>query len=328
MKWLLSIISLAACHLVAAADAPLTVVAGDLELTLHASPDGITLEHLRDTKLEQELFVTNPLPLFTLKLRRIGSTNEVVLAADRGWRQCQVKGQSARRELRWSKPVDQALAGLSIIATASADTKAQAISWKLRVENQATNWSLWRVVFPQVALADLGTNGVVLFPLGPGQVQRGVWSRQFSYGGNYPDGWCTMQFMSAYREGEKASGLYVAAHDPWGSPKELALKSDPAGHSVRMSFDHPAVNMGLAGNDFNLEGEVVWRLLRGDWFDAATFYQAWARKEAKWWPRLQRDGRSDTPRWMRELNAWAMTGGAPDQCVTAVADFRRFLDLP
>jgi hypothetical protein len=97
---------------------------------------------------------------------------------------------------------------------------------------------------------------------------------------------------------------------------------------VQLSFEHPAPNMGLARNSFALEGEAVWQVLRGDWFDAATIYKAWARREAKWWPRLARDGRADTPRWMRELNAWAMTGGAPNECVPAVKQFREFLGVP
>ena len=84
----------------------------------------------------------------------------------------------------------------------------------------------------------------------------------------------------------------------------------------------------ISGNNFALEGEAVWQVLRGDWFDAATIYKAWARREAKWWPRLAREGRADTPRWMRELNAWAMTGGAPNECVPAVKQFREFLGVP
>jgi len=184
------------------------------------------------------------------------------------------------------------------------------------------------VAFPQVALASLGTNAAVLFPRGPGEVQRGVWDRPFNYQGDYPGGWCSMQFMAAYREGAKPTGLYVAMHDPWGSTKEIAVKNDPAMHSLLLSFDHPAPNMGLAGNGFALEGEAVWQVLRGDWFDAATIYKSWVRREAKWWPRLARDGRADTPRWMRELNAWAMTGGAPSECVPEVKQFREFLGVP
>jgi hypothetical protein len=151
-------------------------------------------------------------------------------------------------ELRWSAPVDESLAGLSVRAVATADAGASALHWKLYVENRGT--------------------------------------------------------------------------------KDLVLQSDPATRSLRLSFEHPVPNMGLAGNSFALEGEAVWGLLRGDWFDAAIIYRSWAQREAKWWPPLGRDGRPDTPRWMRELNAWTMTGGAPGECVPAVKEFRAFLGVP
>jgi hypothetical protein len=312
-----------------AAAEPLTrVTAGDLQLTLCNSDSGVRINRMLDAQSGQELLATNPLPLFSLTLRQAGSSNERGLTADGGWSQYTIQRHGPRFELRWSRPRDKALAGLSVTATVSPDAQASAVRWKLRVDNTSTNWSVWRVVFPQVVLANLGTNAAVLFPRGPGELQRGVWDRPFTFRGDYPSGWCSMQFMAAYREGEKPTGLYVAMHDPWGSTKDLEAKSDPATRTVRLVFDHPAPNMGLAGNNFVLEGEAVWQVLRGDWFDAAMIYKRWAQHEAKWWPRLARNGRADTPRWMRELNAWAMTGGAPGECVPAVKEFREFLGVP
>ena len=328
-RLLSAFILLVFCHRAVSADQHLIrLAAGDFQLTLRSSAEGVTVERLLDLKQNQDLLLPETLPMFTLTLRRPGSTDEVRLAADRGWRQCTVTQRPRRLELRWSSPADDDLAGLSVTAIALADARASAIHWKLRADNTSTNWSIWRVVFPQVALADLGTNAAVLFPRGPGEVQRGVWDRPFSYHGGYPDGSCTMQFMAAYRAGGNATGLYLATHDPWGSTKDLMLKSDPAKRIVRLSIEHPVPDMGVAGNGFVLEGEAVWRLLRGDWFDAAMFYRSWAQREAKWWPRLSGDGRADTPRWMRELSAWVMTGGAPGECVPAVKQFRDFLRVP
>jgi hypothetical protein len=311
-----------------ASEKPTQIAAGDLLLTLRNSDKGIRIERLLDIQSAQDLLATNPLPLFSLTLRGVGSTTQLNLSADDGWGQCTIHPRGRRLEMRWSQPVDKALASLSVMVTVTPDSGASALRWKLRVGNTSTNWSVWRVQFPQVAVASLGTNAAVLFPRGPGEVQRGVWDRPFSYEGNYPGGWCSMQFMAAYREGAKPTGLYVAMHDPWGSTKDIAVKSDPSARTVRLSFDHPAPNMGLATNSFALEGEAVWQLLRGDWFDAAVLYRAWAQREAKWWPRLTRDGRKDTPLWMRQLNAWAMTGGAPGECVPAVKQFHEFLGVP
>ena len=312
----------------AAGEQSVRVAAGDLQLLVSRTSGGIQVDRLLDARYGKELLATNALPLFTVTVRQIGSTHPLSLAADSGWRQCAFRRRGAGLELSWSRPEDEALAGLSVTATVSPDQRAGALRWKLRVDNASRNASVWRVVFPQVALADLGSNAVVLVPRGPGDVQRGVWRRPFSFSGTYPNGWCAMQFLAAYGESGPPVGLYFGLHDPWGGTKDLALKSDPKTRTVRMSFDLPAPDLGRAGNDFALEGEAVWQLLRGDWFDAAMIYKRWAQREAKWWPRRGRDGRADTPQWMHDLNVWAMTGGAPGDCVPPVRKFREFLDMP
>jgi hypothetical protein len=301
--------------------------AGDLRLQLQCASNGIVLQRLWDTHAAQDLSAPTALPLFTLSLRPAGATNEVAVVADQGWRQCALVRRGHSLELRWTEPLNPSLSGLSVHATASADRHAHAIRWQLQVKNSSTNWSLWRVEFPRLALADLGTNAALLLPKGPGQLERGAWNRSFRYFGDYPGGWCTMQFMAAYRPTEP-TGLYFGAHDPWGGTKNLLAQSEPASRSLHLSVSYPAPNMSVAGNGFALEGEAVWQLLRGDWFDAAMIYRDWAQHHAKWWPRLGREGRSDTPRWMRELNVWALRRGGPEACVPAAKQFHQLLGLP
>ena len=283
--------------------------AGDLSLRLRQESAGISLRSLQDVALGEELLSTNAAPLFNLTLRQVGTKEEVRVAADEGWKLTTLRQTRDGLEARWEQPVDASLAGIAVMASARADRRHSAWHWKFRVENRNASWSVWRVVFPQLALADFGEQDNVFIPRGPGEVKHHLGERTFTYTGKYTDAWCTMQFMAAYREGEHPTGLYVAMHDPWGSTKEIGLHRDPGLSSVRLRFDHPAPNMGRAGNDFELSGEAVWQLLRGDWFAAAQIYKAWARQEAKWWPRLTAEGRADTPRWMRELNVWAQNAG-------------------
>src|ERR1051326_5099610 len=302
--------------------------AGELLLTLRVATNGISVVCLRDLAWNDQLLAPDPLPLFNLTLRHAQTKEEFRLSANDGWRDTEVHRRRDELELRWRRPANENIGAVAVKATATLDQRHSAIRWKVRIQNPSTNWSVWRVVFPQVALADLGEEGAAFFPRGPGEVQRAVWQRPFRYHGEYPGCWCAMQFMAAYREGEKPTGLYVALHDPWGSVKDLEVTTDPAPRSARLAFDIPAPDMGRAGNDFALEGEAVWQLLRGDWFDAAMIYKDWARREARWWPRLGSEGRADTPRWMRELSAWALSGGAPDDCVEKVKRFREFLGVP
>lgn len=302
--------------------------AGELLLTLRSATNGIGVVGLRDVAWNEQLLATNALPLFSVTLRHAQTKEELRLSAEDGWRDTTVRRKRNGLELQWRRPANEKIGAVAVTATAALDRRHSAIRWKFRVENASADWSVWRVVFPQLALADLGAKGAVLFPRGPGEVQAGVLQRAFQYHGEYPGGWCAMQFMAAYCEGDKPTGLYVGLHDPFGSTKDLEVTSDPATRSARLAFDVPAPDMGRAGNDFALEGEAVWQLLRGDWFDAAMIYKDWARRQARWWPRLGREGRSDTPPWMRELSAWALSGGAPGDCVPNVIRFREFLGVP
>jgi hypothetical protein len=110
-----------------------------------------------------------------------------------------------------------------------------------------------------------------------------------------------------------------------GGTKDLALKSDPRRAPCRLSLTS-APRPGPGRNDFVLEGEAVWQLLRGDWFDASMIYNdVAARSEV--WPRLKREAAPTRPADARP-ELWTMTGGAPDECVGRVKKFREFLDLP
>jgi hypothetical protein len=231
-------------------------------------------------------------------------------------------------KFKWALPEEPSLSGLSVTASARLDRPQQALHWTLRVDSRSARWSIARVAFPELRLAELSPEARVFFPRGPGEVAAGVGHRTFQYRGQYPSSSCAMQFLAAYREGAEPTGLYVGAHDPWGSTKQFELTSDPVTRTVRLGVVIPATNPTSPGNGFHLSGEVVWQLLRGDWFDAATVYRTWARRQARWWPRLTADGRGDTTPWMRELNVWAMTGGAPADCVVQLKRFQESLQLP
>jgi hypothetical protein len=302
--------------------------AGDFGLALQRTADGVRLQSLFDLKMERELLAPHTPPLFTLLLRHTASKEQIQIAADTGWRQVRITLSGGALTVRWASPTDSRLAGLQVTARAVPDRVRHTWRWSLRVENSGSAWSVWRVAFPQVDVAEPGGGASVLFPRGPGETKRDVWRRAFSYRGTYPGGWCAMQMMAVYGGGSKPTGLYYAIHDPMGSAKDIVLTGDPASRSVRLVYEHPASGMGKAGNGFTLGGEAVWQLLRGDWFDAAVIYKEWARREAKWWPHLTKDGRADTPLWMRELSIWALGGGAPQECVSAVKQFAQYLGVP
>jgi hypothetical protein len=320
---------------VAAGQAPpgwKVVAAGDLSLILQRAEDGIRVLDLFDSRTRQRLVTSKPLPLFSLTLRSAGTREEVRLLAESGWRKTEIApadpaNPGAGAELRWQQPTDKRLTGLRAKARVVPDAEAQSLRWKLAVEGPAAPWSVWRVVFPQVAVADLGPQGAVFFPKAAGEVQRGLWQRTFRFTGTYPSGWTSMQYAAAYDE-QRKTGLYVAVHDPWGSTKDVLVESRSSDRSVIVAFDHPVPDMGVPANRFELCGEAVWQLLRGDWFDAAVIYRDWVRREAKWYPKLSPEGRPDTPPWMRDLAVWALSSGTRAECVPGMQEFVKVLGPP
>ncbi len=379
---------------------------GDLGLALERTDDGIRLQSLFDRKTNRELLATPSLPLFQITLRHLPTKREVQLNADSGWKQVHWHRIGEATWLLWQQPKE---VGKGVIVSLEAGLVANSITWQMSITNLPADWSILRVTFPQLAIADLGEDAEVFFPRGPGEVQRNLWRRSFTYRSLYPNGWATMQFVAAYngtrgmgqgtreqksegeapaepsewgkghgtrdtekglahqrfalpknrqREGEapaEPTGIYVGVHDPNGSAKEVVVKSEPQMKRVILAFEHPVPNMGAGGIWFSLggrrektpmegneqitEGEVVWQLLRGDWFDAAMIYRYWVRKEAKWFPDGTRDKghgtrglgqgtRIDMPLWIRELCVWAVGGGAPKDCVPIVKEFAKFMGVP
>ena len=187
-----------------------------------------------------------------------------------------VPDPSKGAEIRWQRPADRRLGELRVVAKVVPDA-AGAFRWTLRAEGVPAEWSVWQVRFPQLAVADLGPQAKVLLPRGAGELQQDPWQRSFQYRGTYPSGWTSMQLLAAYDDDGKA-GLYVAMHDPLGSTKDILVESRPAERAVTLAFEHPAANMGVGGNGFELSGEAVWQLLHGDWFDAAVIYRDWVRR--------------------------------------------------
>lgn len=318
--------------LVAAVAAPAdTFTSGELRMAIETTAEGARVSGLHDTLTGTELLSSRQLPLFSVTLKN-AAKESVTVDADKGWSEVSLESGDGEIVLSWKGAKEERLGGLSVRVTARAVEAENAFYWSIEVVPDG-DWSVWDVVFPQAAIGALGEHTAVLFPRGPGEVQVDPWTPAFSYSGRYPSGWTSMQFFAAYADAASPGcGLYFAHHDPMGSVKELLLDSDTDSRSVRFAFGHPAPRGAGSGTGvspvYRLPGVAVLRLYRGDWFDASMIYRAWAKIEARWWPQLSGDGRPDTTPWMRELSAWAQTGGTPSEVVDQVKDFAQWLGVP
>ncbi len=308
-------------------DSLTAIWAADIWFTVRDRADGIETVSLLDAARQHEHLTRKQPPLFEIILRNTDTGTDVTLFADRGWQATSAsKSGWGPGYLTWSKPANELIGDLTVEAQAWPD-QHNTLRWRFTVSKPEPPWSVWQVRFPQLELAPPGKQSALFFPRGPGEVTTTAWSSAFSFGGTYPSGWLSMQFLASY-DPESRHGLYWGLHDPLGSTKDISAKSRHPQGTVLLSVTHPAPGRGQPGNGFELSGEAVWQMLRGDWYDAARIYRAWAQEHAQWYPQLGPEGREDTPLWMRELCAWAQAGGTADQCVEQVQRFAEFLDVP
>ncbi len=284
----------------------ITCTAGDLELALaRRGPGGLDLQRLVDRRAGCDLAI--PGSLFTVILKRVvegcrAPGDELALDSSAGWNEVAVQAvPGGGLSLAWAHPA-QGPQGLRVEAQVQPDAENHALRWQLHASAPGKGWALWRVVFPQAVFHKPGEAPVLLLPSLSGLLHRTAWDTDFHRRLFYPNGWMTpVQFTALYGE---RGGLYWGIHDPLGSTHEMAIDSDPQAQTLRLALDHPVPGMGLVETEYRLPGEVVWRLLRGDWFDAALIYKNWARQHARWFPQGSPDGRADTPLWLRELSVW------------------------
>ncbi len=299
--------------------------AGDCGIALQRSAYCIIVQSLFDLKEGREMLAPGSPPLFAASLRSAKDHSEIAVDSSQGWKGCTITPRGKEIVLRWSAPNDPLLKGVSAEAIAAPDQSGW--SWRFRLD-VPKEYSVIHTTFPQIAITKPDAGSYSLFPAGPGIVNKTLWNSAYSMKSVYPTGWCAMQFEAICPRSSQHAGLYFGMHDPFGGYKEIGMVSDPPSKSVRLSYDMPAPDLGKGANGFRLSGTAVWRLLRGDWYDAALIYRDWVSHGANWWPKLTEDGRADTPLWMRELCGWALSSGPPDACVPGVLQMQKQLGVP
>jgi len=221
---------------------------------------------------------------------------------------------------------DTGLTGPTVRATYSVLGGRMSIA--LAVDNK-TALSVWDIECPRLrvgALGDQGSDDVFFFPRGSGEIQRDPVGTGVNWGGLYPGGWSTMQYLAVY---DQDGGLYIGAEDPVASAKET-FASGPSGANGNLyGVRWPAPDQTKAGNGWTLPGRAALELFDGDWYDAARIYRGWASREAQWWPARAKE--KVTPDWVRELPFWVLSSGTayePNNVVARTIATAEFMDVP
>ena len=276
------------------------VKSGNLGLALDVTKEGIRLISLYDLQKQQELAADTSSPLFVIQLFHPQQKKYFSLDAESGWKSTFFQKTAAGFALTFKREIQGS--PLAITVTADAAAGDSAWKWSIDIDNKNLGWSVEKVFFPQVKLRHWANDLAAFVPAGAGMVKQNPIANRFGYDGTYPSGTrASMQYMAIYQTGDNPTGLYVARHDPLASFKTLHLQTEGITNTASLSFDQMAENPQTAANTFHYEGTGVWKLLHGDWYDAARYYKNWVQRNATWWPEVDDNGRVDTPEWYKKL---------------------------
>lgn len=186
-------------------------------------------------------------------------------------------------------------------------------SWNLTAAVSEGDVTLWQVAFP--TFGDLRRVGAdrsedhLTVPNGWGaSIPNPVHADDLAqYENTYPSGFeWTMQFLALDNED---AGVYLAFHDPDGTPKRMRLEADPKNDSLAFRTTHIPPDRGSNQRRFGLTYPFVTGTFSGDWYDAAQLYREWALAEASWVTAGPVTERTDIPEWFKRVGLWWLHRG-------------------
>ena len=189
-----------------------------------------------------------------------------------------------------------------------------ASKWTLDVQNASTVWGLAETKYPILRHVTKSGEADVLQPrpdLGARLIRGRKW------GGRWATAGCMgyMPMMMAFIKGD--AGLYAAAHDG-----EARIKMQGLSPEHDYVFTTPVENAGCVGKA--AEGpryEVTIAAFKGDWWEAARLYRAWALT-TKWTAKGRILDRADYPRRLAEIPLWLNIHGGPAEVSNVMARAR------
>jgi len=195
--------------------------------------------------------------------------------------------------------------------------------WRIQVNNRSQEYGIWRVNFPRISLT-ASEAGELAVPMGWGSLHKNP-TQTGKYRGDYPNGWCTMQFAALCEGGE---GLYLATHDAEAYRKEFVFQPIPDESRLVFEVIHYPEEMGVSGKDFELPYPVVIKPFHGNWIDAAKIYRGWAQEHSNWFPEQPLESGGNPPQWLKKIALWCQASGAPEDVVPRVLRFAEYFQVP
>ena len=176
--------------------------------------------------------------------------------------------------------------------------------WTFTIRNRAVRHGIERVRFPILPLAPIGepADDVFIYPRerggyveNPFNAPPGLGAGLQARGGYYPVN-LNMQFEALYDQAT-GNGIYLGTRDP--TPNLMLVQVANTPQEIRWRVNHFPPNITFAEEDFELNYTCTVGPFRGDWFDAAEIYRAWALQQS-WSGKGPLGARDDVPTWYKE----------------------------
>ncbi len=182
---------------------------GRLRALVRLDGSGATLESLFDAKAGREC-ATGRQPLWRATFE---TDRDQRLSADSAatFLRCEAEERDGALHLAWSAPREAALEGT--VAEQDLSVSGPRLASRLRVRS-GEGAGLWTVTPLTVELRSLGDSGQDdwgLAPLVSGQCTPNPCTNGLAFDGDYPSGWCSLQFGALYDAG---GGVYFGCQDP------------------------------------------------------------------------------------------------------------------
>lgn len=276
-----------------------TIHAGELQVSLSVRDDGVSLHSIFDRKTGRK-FLRGAVgsPLLTLVARKKGAEEFLTADTENGFGE--VSAAACGNVHTVSLSGHRELPNVTVILTAVASERENRIVWTVRLYSENTDYTLYECDYPILSFGACSKTKV-FFPYGCGEVYPSM--RTFRTRQNYPSYGASMQYMALWHTGVNR-GLYYGLHDPAPAYKKLQYQKNEGNSVAHMKAVMPLRDIDMTCNSQTLEGETVWQLFDGDWYDAALLYRDFFENHASWKPEMQDGKRKDTPEWLRTNPHW------------------------
>lgn len=277
-----------------------SIQAGQLSADISLLPEGLAFSEITDQKSGHRFLCNKDggklLPLLTLTARKTGSEELLTVTSLEGWSRVEAHGCDGIHTLVLAD--HRILPDVVLILTAEAGKNS--IAWTVRLSSKNSDYALYECDYPILPFRGCGDINV-FFPYGCGEVYSSI--RTFSSCQNYPSYGASMEYMALWHTGA-ARGIYYGLHDPAPAYKKLSYCKEEDSPIAYLKASMPLRDISRPGNSQNLEGEALWQLFDGDWYDAALLYKDFFLNHASWKPVIKDGKRPDTPEWLRTNAHW------------------------